>query len=345
MTYPLSYPEQRLIVNGVDLTIAYDMVLIDGFVLNPPEPKFYTVDIPGGNGVIDLTELVGGDVTYNNREQDFTFKLIYPSTFETTKTRLSNFLHGRTFKYTLTWDPGYTYKGRFSVTSYSHIGLARGKLGEIVIHVSADPYKYKEDQIFKINSAGGQWYYFRSGRKPVRPILATTRPLSVVWKDTNTRVGVGTYRLNDILFQEGINEVYINTYEIYNTTWEDIGPNGEYTLTWNEALNYTWDSLGRLSLQSITPGDVSSEPLLRAIEEVTSEKSYSNKFVKAYSWEDLMTIKWDYLLENKWTWDGVNYNPGLSTGDSSGSSDNEDNNLPPDLGGAIAMITYEWGDL
>ena len=36
-------------------------------VINPPEPKFNTVDIPGANGSIDLTEVVSGDVVYQNR--------------------------------------------------------------------------------------------------------------------------------------------------------------------------------------------------------------------------------------------------------------------------------------
>ena len=59
MSYP-DLPNNRLIVNGVDLSIRFQMVLLDGYTLEPPEPKTYTVDIPGGNGVIDLTRLLPG---------------------------------------------------------------------------------------------------------------------------------------------------------------------------------------------------------------------------------------------------------------------------------------------
>ena len=64
MQYP-GLPNNRLIVNGVDLSTEYGMILLDGYTLSPPEPKTYTVDIPGGDGVIDLTEGLTGDVAYN----------------------------------------------------------------------------------------------------------------------------------------------------------------------------------------------------------------------------------------------------------------------------------------
>ena len=50
MSYP-DLPENRLIVNGVDLAVRYNMVLLDGYTLSPPEPKTTTVEIPGRDGV------------------------------------------------------------------------------------------------------------------------------------------------------------------------------------------------------------------------------------------------------------------------------------------------------
>lgn len=70
MSYP-DYPENRLIVNGVDLTLKYGLILIDGYKLDPPEVKKYEVDIPGGDGVIDLTDSLLGDTAYKNREIEF----------------------------------------------------------------------------------------------------------------------------------------------------------------------------------------------------------------------------------------------------------------------------------
>lgn len=327
--YPYGYPDQRVIVGGVDLTTEFQMVLVDGFSLNPPEPKFYQIDIPGGNGTIDLTEALGGDVGFKNREQQFTFKLIYPAMFEASKTAISNFLHGRYFEYRLTWDPGYTYRGRFRVLSYSHVGLARGKLGEIVIGVTADPYKYKEDKVIYANGIGGEKVICPSGRKPVRPVIQTTRPTTVTWKDKTFTVGQGTFRLNDVLFTEGINELYFNTYSITDTKWEDLGHGGSNQMTWNDARNYTWDLLQRIKLKIVTPDSYSIS---------TFESDDSGKFAKAYTWDDLgakLKHDWQYLLLNGWTWDGLNPNA-PNGGDNSGQG--------PSSGTAV-YITYEWGDL
>ena len=170
MSYP-DLPNNRLIVNGVDLSIRFQMVLLDGYTLEPPEPKTYTVDIPGGNGVIDLTEALTGDVAYKNRKQEFTFAVIDVKNFEKVKTEVSNFLHGRAFDYTMTMDPGYTYHGRFYVDSYSHEAYANGLLGQFKITVDANPYKLKEHCAYRLNATGGKLYRIESGRRPVHPVL------------------------------------------------------------------------------------------------------------------------------------------------------------------------------
>ena len=143
MSYP-DYPNNRLIVDGVDLSVRFQMILLDGYTLSPPEPKTYTVDIPGGDGGIDLTSAMTGDVAYSNRSQSFTFMVVDPDSFERVKTDVSNFLHGKSFDYQMTMDPGYTYHGRFSVTEYSHAVYAYpGLVGVFTISVDAEPYQLK----------------------------------------------------------------------------------------------------------------------------------------------------------------------------------------------------------
>ena len=324
-SYPYGYPSNRVIINDIDLTTEFQLVLIDGYDLNPPEPKFYTVDIPGGNGVIDLSESLGGDVAFKNREQTFTFKILYPGMFEATKTAVSNFLHGRYYEYKLTWDPAYTYRGRFSIVSYSHEAMDRGQLGEIVISVSADPYKYLPQRVYRVNAIGGGKYFLPSGRKPVRPVIQTERPTTVTFKGETIQLGVGTFRMNDFLFQEGVNELYVNTYRLYRIKWMDIGKSGKHRMTWEEARKYTFDSLQKLGIEEIDP----SLPNLDAALNWDPSTGDMNFFAKAYYWNDISAYTWDYCRQNGWTWDGVNYN----------GSDNKTQ------GSTVAIITYEWGDL
>lgn len=271
-TYP-DLPDNRLIVNGVDLSVTYQMVLLDGYTLEPPKPKTYTVDIPGGNGVIDLTEALTGDVAYSNRTQKFTFALINVENFEKVKTEISNFLHGKSFSYKMTMDPEYTYHGRFSISSYEHSAYSNGILGSIVVTIDADPYKLKEHCVYRLNAVGGKMFNFKSGRKPVHPIIECSSPCWITWKDHETFIPIGTYRLNDVVFTEGFNELYINSYKLWFVRWVDLK---NKNLTWNDLKGKRWDDIQRLG------GDASDAP-----------RSWSELFDK--TWDDLKAKTWDQL--------------------------------------------------
>lgn len=273
MSYP-DYPNNRLIVDGVDLTVRFQMILLDGYTLSPPEPKTYTVDVPGGDGVIDLTQSLTGDVAYKNRQQTFTFMVVNPDSFERVKTDVSNFLHGKRFDYQITMDPGYTYHGRFTVTEYDHTLYSYpGLVGIFSIKIDADPYKLKGHMTYKLNATGGKMFRLESGRKPVHPVIECTQPCKVRWKNVIVQVPAGTYRLNDVLFTQGYNEIYINSWTFYNITWSEIGEGSAHPMTWDEASKYRWDDLQRLE------GDSMDVP---------------------QRWSDLAEYRWSDLADKTW---------------------------------------------
>lgn len=276
MTYP-DYPNNRLIVGGVDLTVRFQMILLDGYELNPPQPKTYTVDIPGGDGVIDLTTALTGDVVYENRSQKFTFALINVKDFENVKMEVSNFLHGKAFDYQITMDPGYTYHGRFTVDTYNHQMYSSGKLGLIEVSVDAEPYKLKDHCVYKLNATGGAMFRLESGRKPVHPTIECTQPCIVTWKDLVTVVPAGTYRLNNVVFEDGFNEIYINSKSFWNITWEEIGQGSDHAMTWSEASQYRWDDIQRL-------------------DGLVEDVSYSTP----RKWSDVALTRWNELSEKTW---------------------------------------------
>lgn len=294
--YP-EYQNNRLIVNNVDITTNFQLVLIDGYTLSPPEPKFYTVDVPGGNGVINLTESLTGDVLFSTRSQDFIFNVLFPNDFEEIKTKLSNFLHGKEFDYVMTMDPDYTYHGTFQVTAYSHQAYSEGIVGEVQIHIDANPYKRLTTKVYHLNAAGGRLYHFPSGRKPVRPVIETKQATKVIWNDTVYQIGVGTFRLNKVLFKEGINDLYINTFEIFDTLWQDLGNGGKHRMTWDQASEYTWDEIQRIEI---------------------------DEAVIAMSWDDLNQTRWNELTSQGVRWRDLDYKPDSSDSSAYISYDWED---------------------
>ena len=284
--YP-NLPNNRMIVNGVDLSMTYRLIMSDGYTLSPPEPKTYEIDIPGGDGVIDLTEALSGDVVYNRRQMKFTFYILNVldhRTFEDVKTAVSNFLHGKAYDFQLSFDPEYTYHGRFTVTGYNHQKFPSGYLGAIEISIDADPYKTKGSQTYQVNGFGGQLFRFLSGRKPVHPTVECEQPITVYFKGNQYSVPAGTYRLNDVLFENGYNDLYINSFRVYSLTWAEVGRGGTHAMSWDQASQYRWDNIHLL------------DP------DYTGATSWSS--LSQYRWSDLADQRWsDMNLENK---DGFN---------------------------------------
>ena len=104
-----------------------------------PEAKLFTVDIPGGDGYVDLTESLVGEVKYENRELEFSF--IIPAEIDDQAevyTRVYNALHGKKTKIVLDEDPNYYYVGRLSVKPKT-----KDSVMEFTVKADCEPYKYE----------------------------------------------------------------------------------------------------------------------------------------------------------------------------------------------------------
>lgn len=108
-------------------------------VFAPPEPKTNYVDIPGGNGSLDLTESLTKYPVYENRTGSFTFRVINDYGYWADRySEIMNYLHGRAMKAVLADDPEYFYQGRFSVDSWK----AGDTWSEITIGYEVNPFKW-----------------------------------------------------------------------------------------------------------------------------------------------------------------------------------------------------------
>lgn len=203
-------PKNRIVIGGVDVFNEFGLVIEDGFELPLAKAKTYYIDVPGGNGIIDLTES-HGDVVYENRTMVFTLAKLgafLPSEFEAVKTRFANFLNGRRFDFAITIDPGYMYSGRFSVDdAYSTMHI-----GRIKVSVDAEPYKLRETCTYRVNAAGGIMITLESGRMPVCPTFEFASESIVACGDAYAQMQPGSYKVNDLWLHEGINEIYLNSY-------------------------------------------------------------------------------------------------------------------------------------
>lgn len=147
-------------------------------LFNPPSVKENTVDIPGGDGVLDLTASLAGRPTYNNRTGSWTFYVQNGfKDWTVLYSEIMVYLHGQTFIAVLEDDPGYYYEGRFSVNSWK----SDKDYSQIVIDYNVGPYKKD------ISSTGSDWLWdpfnFETG------VIRNYKNLSVLTSLTVTVIG------------------------------------------------------------------------------------------------------------------------------------------------------------
>lgn len=331
-SYP-KFPDNRLIVNGVDLSI-YGMVLADGYKMPPPTPKTYTVDIVGGNGIIDLTESLSGDVVYNPREQEFTFYVIYPRDFELTMRDIKTFLHGKEYNYEMTMDKGYMYHGRFEITDYSHQMYSDGIVGTINVKVIADPYKYQSVKLFSLDGLGGATYYLESGRMKVRPTIQNNnqRPTVVIFKGHKVELPTGSWTATNVVFSQGYNEIYIRTKPVMLLTWGELVSTGTTWGYFQGTPLYKWYNKSDEVHEEINEnGEINEvhtlESQVMTWEEVLEKYTY---------WSNLEDLTWNDLCNSEY----IDPGGGEPTPwDEPTEPEYDDSNLGP------VYIKYSWGDL
>lgn len=200
-----------MMVNGImfDNTHSYeDLNLILSSVEIPPAaPKTSLVDIPGGDGSVDLTEALGR-VNYKNRECTFTFSAFPQDDFEEKKQEVSNLLNGKRFKIVLDKDPDYYWIGRCSIDKYQ----SSKNLHKIVVKASVAPYKLKLNQTVVTVPAGENvvrpmW----NSRKTVVPIITTTAEATIIFDGNTFYIGAGTHKILNIELTEGANQVTVTS--------------------------------------------------------------------------------------------------------------------------------------
>ena len=140
-------------------------------------------------------------------------------------------------------DPDYTYHGRFTISGPKHSMYMNGVAGYIKVTVDADPFKYLDDPVYKIDAVGGKTVYFESGRKRVRPTIETDGFLKVIFNNKLYMLQQGSWIINDILFKAGMNELYFNSYDMKNLTWGEVKEAGTTWADFKKKKLFEWYKL------------------------------------------------------------------------------------------------------
>lgn len=139
-------------------------------VINPPELKTQTIEIPGANGSIDVSEVLTRYPLYNNRTGSFEMYVVngYGDWVDRYQ-EISNYLNGERIKMILEDDPMYYYEGRIKVNEWQ----SNPNWSTIVLNYTLSPFKreiYETD--YFINSGTEELDADIIGVEPVVPIIS-----------------------------------------------------------------------------------------------------------------------------------------------------------------------------
>lgn len=177
--------------------------------IGTPSPKTETIDIPGGDGVLDLTEFFG-ETKYGNRNLSFEFSsVVNPSEFMSLFSRVQSALHGKKMTIQLDDDPGWYYIGRISVSEWK----ADRNIGQLVVDCDCEPYKYQiNTTVITKSISGTSTFNLPNSRKRVVPEVRVTSSsgLSMTYGSGYLwNLASGSYLLPELELIEGDNPVTV----------------------------------------------------------------------------------------------------------------------------------------
>lgn len=199
-----------------------------GLILNSksigvPSPKTNTIDIPGADGEIDLTEALTGDIKYSNRiiKCELTHKGDYGG-FLTKWSELQNLLHGKKMKIVFDDDTYYYYIGRVTLNEWK----TDKAIGRINLQIDAEPYKQEtqtsaEDWIWDIFNfetgvirelkditiVGTKEVTIIGSSKKSIPVIYSTSQMKIKYRNNTYDIVAGTNKIYDILLPQGTNKL------------------------------------------------------------------------------------------------------------------------------------------
>lgn len=205
---------------GVDTLADLGLRILQGVELSPPEVKEVTVDIPGGDGFIDLSAF-SGDVRYGERKMSIPVLLTGSDNegLEREKTDLMRTFHGQRAPFTLSWDPGYTYTGRAAFEDFALVGHRM----TATLNITADPYKYGGTQTWYVNAAGGVAVIIPCGRRKWCPTFQVERDTLVTHNGQSWTVPPGASKVTELYLDPGDNLLILNSDPGYGiSAWTDF---------------------------------------------------------------------------------------------------------------------------
>lgn len=210
-------------INGKHTYRDYGLYVANSMPVSPPVVRRQTVEVPGRNGDVDLTEALTGYPLYDNRQ--ITLVLNGKKPHKDWPKFISSFLnevHGKKVRVIFDNDPNYYYEGRAEVEAE----ITRGEeVCSFQVIVDVAPYKLRTDE-----TDGWIWdtFSFEDGEiidyseiaisgetevkvqveaMPVIPVITASAAMTVEYRGKTYSLTAGENKVYGITLMQGENEL------------------------------------------------------------------------------------------------------------------------------------------
>ncbi|MFD1466469.1 hypothetical protein ACFQ4L_10390 [Lapidilactobacillus mulanensis] len=188
----------------------YGLYLSPGIVLEDPEPRTDLIDNPAGDGSIDVSEALTGEIRYKDRNIELTLaKPKYEKGWQSSLSSFVNDVHGRRIDVVLPLYPDYHFVGRLRA-----VADFRGNKGLSIISVTGvmEPYRYK-NELTKVSAtvpdSGSLTLNLVNERMTTLPTFTISADSQITFNATTYSHIKGTFTLANVFLTQGDNPITI----------------------------------------------------------------------------------------------------------------------------------------
>ena len=186
---------------GDDLDLVQEKKVID-----KPAIQSFTAQVPGRDGLINLTRSLTGKVNYYNRPMSFQYfgtgtrkELLDLDAY------MSRF-HGQTIQIIDDDHPDHYYEGEATVKTSLNSNYIT-----ITLEVDAQPFRLKLSPTVYIREISGEvTVYLNNENIEAIPIITTTGEIRITYNGVTTILSAGTYTIENFVLRSGVNAVKIS---------------------------------------------------------------------------------------------------------------------------------------
>ena len=192
-------------------------LVMTGKSLPAPKPQTYTVEVPGRNGVLDLSEFITGETTYNNRT--LTFNFVGDGSRETVLNLIERMCeyHGQTLIITTDDYLDWYYSGRAEVDYVDH-----GFYVEFTLTVDAHPFRLAiNPKVYDFGVCEAQTITLVNEGRSVIPTITVTGEATISKGDVTVSISDGVYESEHFKLSKGDNEFTLTSTGSVNITYRE----------------------------------------------------------------------------------------------------------------------------